>query len=147
MTFLIRRAQSAEDKEAIAELQDRLFLTHAPNPHDGYWWMVFHFENAKISWGDKPIAFGGMEHSRYYKKSGYMNSAAVDWIARGQGLQKRLIRRRVAFARQMGWEWVLTDTSPDNYASANSLIGCGFKLFKPWKKWGVRGSLYFGKKL
>jgi ribosomal protein S18 acetylase RimI-like enzyme len=88
-----------------------------------------------------------MEKSRYYEKSGYMTSAAVDWAHRGRGLQKRLIHRRTAFARAQGWDWILTDTSPTNLASANSLIGCGFKLFKPYYKWGVRGSIYFGKKL
>ncbi|MEE8606719.1 MAG: GNAT family N-acetyltransferase [Nitrospiraceae bacterium] len=139
MTYLIRRARVGEDLDIIEAMQAALFMEHRADTASGYWWLV---------WCDgKPVAFAGMEHSRYYQQTGYMNSAAVAWEHRGNGLQKRLIRRRIARARELGWKWLLTDTSPDNYPSANSLIGCGFKLFKPWYKWGSRGSIYLSRKL
>ena len=64
----------------------------------------------------------------------------------GNGLQKRLIRARVAKARALGYKWVVTDTY-DNPASANSLIASNFKLFKPSDPWAGSGSLFWLRKL
>jgi GNAT superfamily N-acetyltransferase len=63
--------------------------------------------------------------------------------ARGKGLQKRLIRVRLKWAKKMKAKGAYTYTADDNLASANSLIGCGFKLFEPSYKWGLDDGLYW----
>ena len=76
--------------------------------------------------------------------NGYMNRAGVLAKFRGQGLQKRMIRRRVAYARSQGWAVVVTDTHM-NPASGNSLIACGFRLYSPESPWAFETSLYWRK--
>lgn len=66
---------------------------------------------------------------------------------RGRGLQKKMIRHRVRFARKLGAERVITYVSPDNLPSANSLAACGFKLYRPKWDWGVEGALYYRRTL
>ncbi len=74
----------------------------------------------------------------------YLSRAGVVPEARGKGLQKRMIRLRVAHARrhQPGCT-VITDTTHDNYASANSLMACGFRLYAPSTRWGFATGLYW----
>lgn len=136
MSYVIRAANGSG---VVAKMQAVLFVDTMPDVDSGYWWLV--------TCDGKPAAFAGMETSKYFQKTGYLCSAGVLWEHRGQGLQKRLIRIRVAKARSLGWDWAVTDTSPRNYASANSLIRCGFKLFKPWCTWAYSGSLYWGRRL
>ena len=65
----------------------------------------------------------------------YMSSAGVNHRHRGKGLQKRLIRVRVKYAKSRGLKSVITYTSADNSASMNSLIACGFRVYNPAKAW------------
>ncbi len=65
---------------------------------------------------------------------------------RGKGLQKRLIRVRETYARNMAMNWVISDTTC-NPPSANSLIACGFKLYEPAQPWGNRSTIYWRKRL
>lgn len=73
----------------------------------------------------------------------YLSRAGVLPEFRGKGLQKRMIRLRVAFARKHNPTRVVTDCTPDNYGSANSLMACGFRLFRPERKWSFSYSLYW----
>lgn len=74
----------------------------------------------------------------------YLSRAGVIPAARGAGLQKRMIRLRVAHARRKApGSTVITDTTHDNYASANSLMGCGFRLYRPERRWGFDTGLYW----
>lgn len=50
----------------------------------------------------------------------------ISTSARGRGLQKRLIRARVAWARKIGAVSLETYASLDNRASLISLLKCGF---------------------
>lgn len=50
----------------------------------------------------------------------------ISTTARGRGLQKRLIRARVAWARKLGAVSLETYASLDNRASLISLLKCGF---------------------
>lgn len=76
--------------------------------------------------------------------NGYLVRAGVLPKFRGCGLQKRMIRVRVAHARRHGWPMVVTDTH-ENVASANSLIACGFRLYDPETKWSFETSNYWRK--
>lgn len=136
---MIRAAINPADLAEVAAIQASLFDDNMPDVDQGYWWLV--------TCDGAPAAFAGLEQSKYFHKTGFLCSAGVLWEHRGQGIQKRLIRIRVAKARRLGWEWVVSNTNPKNHASSNSLIRCGFKLFKPWWPWAYRGSLYWGRRL
>jgi GNAT superfamily N-acetyltransferase len=64
----------------------------------------------------------------------------------GHGLQTKLIKARLAQAKKLGWNWVITDTT-DNPASANSLINAGFKIYTPSEPWSYKHSIYWKCKI
>ena len=64
----------------------------------------------------------------------YLNSAAVVPEARGNGLQKRLIRCRTRYADKHDLTSI-TYTTPDNSVSINNLVACGFKAYQPEYSW------------
>ena len=135
----IIKARSNSHFFAIQELQ-RACLPH-DIPSDtslGHWWVAY--EEAT------PIAFSGMYESRQWFKTSYLCRAGVLPAYRGRGIQKRLIRVRCNYARRIGHEWVITDTT-DNPASGNSLIACGFKLYQPANPWAFHRSCYWRKYL
>jgi GNAT superfamily N-acetyltransferase len=110
-------------------------------PHEtcvGHWWVAFD--------GTNPIGFAGMVQSIRWSDAGYMCRAGVVRSHRGKGLQKRLIRVRERKARQLGWNWLVTDTR-GNPPSGNSLISCGFRLFTPSNPWGHEDAIYWRKAL
>lgn len=102
------------------------------------WWVAFD--------GDAPVAFAGARPSGtpgYW----YLCRAGVIPSARGQGLQKRLIRVRTAAAKAAGATAVITDTRSGNCASSNSLIGEGFRTYMPARRWALPDSIYWKKDL
>lgn len=141
--YPIRRAASWADIADMERLHLGMFTggrASMPSMANGCWWLV-HCEG-------EPVAFAGMYRSKYYCATGYLCRVAVAFEHRGQGLQKRLIRVRLREARTMGLTWAVTDTERTNYPSANSLISCGFRLFKPWRAWATyRDGLYWGRQL
>lgn len=108
------------------------------NVDEGWWWIAYD--------GDEAVGFAAMVPSAKWLRVGYLNRAGVAPSHRGRGLQKRLIRVRVAHARRLGYDWLVTDTT-DNLPSANSLIAAGFRLFKPSEPWAWRHSLYWRLRL
>lgn len=69
----------------------------------------------------------------------YLHRAGVLPEYRGQNIQRRFIRARVRWARQMGARRVVTYTSLDNEPSARNLQKSGFFLYNaPWKYAGDR---------
>ena len=50
---------------------------------------------------------------------------------RGRGLHKKLIKVRLRKAKQEGFDQVVTYVADWNCASSNSLVSCGFKLYRP----------------
>lgn len=108
------------------------------NVKDGHWWIAYE--------GTVPIAFAGVAQSRKWSDTGYLCRSGVLPSHRGKGLQKRLLRVRERKARQLGWNWLVSDTF-DNPASSNSLIACGFRIFKPTAPWSFNGAIYWRKKL
>lgn len=66
------------------------------------------------------------------KDSVYIGPTFIEPMARGCGLQARLIEVREVFARKMGYTKVLSCTHPTNIYSSNNLIRCGYHLIKPW---------------
>jgi GNAT superfamily N-acetyltransferase len=125
MTYRIRRA--AEDEEATCEALFVRFFPGclAPSPAS-VWWVGVDAADEIVAFASARIIDDG---------SCIFNSCGVLREHRGQGLQRRLIRARVSWARRQGCPFAVTYTAADNAASANSLIACGFRqleLDKPW---------------
>lgn len=99
------------------------------------WWFAYNNEG-------KPKGFAG---AKFWEPDNYvcLCLAGVVPDARGKGIQKKLIRARVNWARNIESKGVYTYTSRWNYASANNLMQCGFKLFEPSYRWGLKDGLYW----
>ncbi|MBF9235561.1 GNAT family N-acetyltransferase [Microvirga alba] len=141
MDYIIRLADNT--RPATLKLLRRLHseclpYDKLPNFTEGFWWIAYH--------GDDAVGFAGMVRSARWIDAGYMNRAGVVPDHRGHGLQKRLIRVRMRYAKRIGWRWLITDTT-ENPPSANSLIGCGFRAYDPANPWGGRTTTYWRRAL
>jgi GNAT superfamily N-acetyltransferase len=104
------------------------------------WWFVYHKGIA--------VGFTGLLYYPYLKQpAAFLYRSGVLKDYRGYGLQKRFIRVRERQSLKDGYNRIITYTSYDNYPSANSLISCGYKLYRPPTDWGVKNAYYFEKKL
>jgi GNAT superfamily N-acetyltransferase len=126
-------------KEAISHCI--LWLQTTCLPHDepralkgDEWWIAYQ--------DGLPVAFAAMRMIN--KTDAYLSRAGVLPAARGHGIQKRLIRARVQYAKKQGVTTVLTDTT-DNPASANSLISQGFRMHNPQYRWATPSANYWIK--
>jgi len=104
----------------------------ALSSNDGAWWI------ATVDGMDAGYC-GIKEHE---PGVAYLCRAGVIPRFRGGGLQKLMIRRRLAWARKEGFKSVVSDTC-DSPASANSLIACGFRMFSPAKPWSFEYACYW----
>ena len=101
------------------------------------WWIVWDDEG-------EPVGYAALSVRPNEPGVGYLRRVGVLPSARGQGLGRRLLRARIARARALGLTTLLTDTTTANVASANNLIGAGFRLFLPEYAWaGHEGVLYW----
>lgn len=64
----------------------------------------------------------------------------------GHGIQKRLVRARVAFARSSGARLVRTYTRPDNAESMRALISCGFRPYRAADPYAGDDFVYWQRK-
>lgn len=140
MAIVIRRA-TGQDK-LIRRLQKRILPSDIPlEPSaDTAWWIAYD--------GEKAIGFASITRdSEPEGDFGHLSRSGVDKAYRGHGLQKRLIRSRLAYARRKGWPVVCSDTAWWNAPSSNSLIACGFKTFRPANPWMADGAIYWRKRM
>jgi len=105
---------------------------------DSHWWLAFD--------DGAPCGFCAVTIYDDEQKTAFLSLAGVLHSARGNGLQRRMIDKRVALAKEQGCGRVISYTSLDNIISANNLIKCGFKLYQPRWEWGVENAMYFEKK-
>jgi len=141
MQYKIRQVDLSDPRAifVLAKLQLNCLPGDKAFPMDKGWWHVVYAE-------DLAVGFSGMVPSVRWTDCVYLCRAGVLPEHQGHGLQKRLIRARVAKARALGYKWAVTDTY-DNPSSANSLIAVGFKLFEPSEPWAGKGSLFWRLKL
>jgi GNAT superfamily N-acetyltransferase len=128
--------------ELIVGLDAKCFPADARvEPLDSIWWTVWT--------GGEAVAFAGLRvcQDPANRGVGFLSRAGVLPVHRGRGLQKRLIRCRLNEARRLGLLEVVTYVLPSNLPSANSLIGLGFKLYRPTSRWGGVEALYFRRAL
>ena len=94
---------------------------------DGEYWGVF--DDTRL------VAFAGLKTSCLFETTVYLHCAWTLPEYRGLGLQKRLIRTRLRWAKSHKFTHAHTYTLLNNVASANALISCGFKRYwcdEPW---------------
>ena len=65
----------------------------------------------------------------------YFTNAGVLEEHRGSGLQKRLIKVRLQWAKKNGAVDVVTYTMLHNYPSIINLLKCGFRFYRPEREW------------
>jgi GNAT superfamily N-acetyltransferase len=68
----------------------------------------------------------------------FLSSAVVFKGHRGGGLQRRMIRRRLAWARRRGAKYMVTYTIHGNWPSAYNLLRAGFKAYDPQYEYAGR---------
>ncbi|CAB4121310.1 NAT_SF domain containing protein [uncultured Caudovirales phage] len=142
MIFKIKKVniKKSEFVELLIELQKSILPADTPmSCKYGHWWIAY-------TESGKPIGFAGLMRSATWTNAGYLCRAGVLDGYTGHGLQKRLIQARVRKAKALGWHWVITDTT-QNPPSSNSLINCGFKIYKPRNPWSYKDSIYWRFKL
>lgn len=128
-------------KEAIAHclmyLQTTILPSDTPRPLKGdEWWIAYQ--------NGSPVGFAS--YRMIDKTTAYLSRSGVLYAARGQGIQKRMIRVRVKHAINSGATLILSDTT-DNVPSSNSLIAEGFRLYDPVRRWAYEHSNYWRKEL
>jgi GNAT superfamily N-acetyltransferase len=146
----LRRALSGADFEAISSLDRVCFRSDEPIevPGPTLWWVAEALGKNRGGRGGRRweiVAYAGLYVCRQPQNlgMGFLNRVAVTPDFRGQGIQKRLIRCRLRGAWDLGVREVVTYTVPWNPASGNSLLSCGFRLYRPEYRWGGAGSVYF----
>lgn len=77
----------------------------------------------------------------------YLTRAGVLPAARGAGLQQKMIKARLTWAKRQGAEIAITYTVPDNWPSITNLIRAGFRFYDPEYAWAGRKMFYFRKAL
>lgn len=108
---------------------------------DTHWWIA-HFGGLEF-----PAGFAGIRFDHTHKM-GYLCRAGVLKAHRGAGVQLRLIKTRISYARSKGIRRLITDTVAGNYHSANNLIRAGFRLFNPAIPYDAgEGSLFWTMEL
>jgi RimJ/RimL family protein N-acetyltransferase len=131
------RIQQTRDLAVVRRLDTRLFgnaRAQLGALESCTWWVAY--------LNGKPVAFAGARICKTDAKLVYLSRCGVLPVARGLGLQRTMIRRRIAWARrQPGRRAVITYTLKHNHYSSNNLIRCGFRLYDG--KWIAADALYW----
>ena len=78
---------------------------------------------------------------------GFLSRVGVLARFRGKGLQKKLIRSRERYGKKRGVKVMVTYTWQYASYSPNSLISCGYKIYRPRNAWAGPHWLYFQRKI
>jgi GNAT superfamily N-acetyltransferase len=130
---------SDSNRSQLETLQKACLPHDAPVfPEEGQFWVGLD----ETQW----VCFCLVKPSEQWVDTAYLARAGVLAAWRGQGLQRRMIRVREAWARKRGYRWMISDTT-DNVPSSNNLMRCGYKLIEPSAPWANEISLYWTKRL
>jgi GNAT superfamily N-acetyltransferase len=111
-----------EDIEEVRELHTAFFPDDVWVGDDHEYWI------ARDEAG-RPVGFCSAIH-RSETNCVLLSRAAVAPEARGAGLQRRMIRARVTWARQLGAIDAITYVALKNYDSIVNLLKCGFRFYE-----------------
>jgi predicted GNAT family acetyltransferase len=104
------------------------------------WWGVF-------TSSGQLIGVGGMLQSAIEEDTFYLNRSYIQPEHRGHGLQRKLIKARVARAKELKGAFATSDTFNSPH-STNNLLGCGFRAYSPAEPWrGTDGTVYWRVRL
>lgn len=142
MGWRIRKVRDLDSSLEVLQRMDRLCFpgddpydfSHSEKDH--HWWVVYGSDG-------EPAAYAG---SLYCKldKGFFLCRAGTLPVARGCGLQKKLIHARVEHAKRFGAKKCFTYTLESNIVSSNNLIKNKFLLYRPNSPWaGKSGVLYW----
>ena len=127
----------------VARLDAKIFLESAEDEAldpSTLWWV--------LSVGGKIAGFAGLKAGvEGAVQYGYLAKAGLLPEFRGKGLQKLLISVRDREAKKLSLSMNITYVAYWNLASANNLIACGYRLYDPDWKYGLKRALYFRKYL
>lgn len=90
-------------------------------------WLVWE-EGTEYPVGFCSVRKSDVKHCAFLARAGLLPQA------RGQKLQRRLIRVRERWARQQGLKACITYVANDNPASLINLLKCGYDIYDPWDK-------------
>lgn len=141
MRFIYQQVDASlvDIREDLEQLQrDALPADSLYFPEDATWWIAYHRHH--------PVAFACLCPSQQGPDGVYLGRCGVLPAFRGFGVQRRLIRLRLAWAKRQGYKWAVSDTT-DNVPSANNLIACGFRLYTPAIPYSFARALYWVKRL
>lgn len=130
---------TSEHIEIVKSIDSKLIDGDGLHWHKHRWWFAYS--------GAEVVAYAGMRPLVTWPSCVFLSRCGVVSGHQGHGLQRRFVRCRLAAARHDGFRTAITYTDPSNVTSANNLVGCGFKLYRPESKWGVPNALYFRKEL
>jgi N-acetylglutamate synthase-like GNAT family acetyltransferase len=133
------RLANWEDRGDIVALDELCFPDDDRVDLDNTLWWIALVDETQV------VGFGGLrvlEHD-----VGYLCRAGVADSLRGQGIHDALIRARLAYAKMIGLQQVITYTLTDNPFSANNLADEGFRLYLPEYPWAGRSALYWARGL
>ncbi len=92
-----------------------------------------------------PVAFCAARMLKH-ENGVFFNRAGVLPCANGKGLQRRMIRARLRWAKEIGAEYAITYVTHTNHASIVNLLKCGFRFDRP--AWNWAGNVhYFTKEI
>lgn len=120
------RIRRTDDLQAVHELDRRIFHGDKPSLDQGEaiaheWWIA--------EAGDDPVGFIGL---RIGSAGASIERVGVLPEARGGGLQKRLCRVAMRYARRNGIRRVFTYVMASNIPSLRSLLAVGLKPHGSW---------------
>lgn len=135
----IRKVDGRKHSRVLCDLHDATFEGTAPavDTSEGYWWLAYD--------EGVPVGFSGVIQSTLADGVLYFKRVGVLASHRGQGLQAKLLRACELWAKREGWDRIISDTTFDNIASANSFIRAGYRLFEPPNRWAFKTGLYWSK--
>lgn len=103
-----------------------------PGDHHTFW----------VAWrGEQPVGFCSAVFLPI-EGAVFLSSAGVLPVARGKGLQRRMIATRCRWARQHGARWVVTYAVAGNWPSLTNLLRAGFRVYEPASWWAGRSAVY-----
>jgi GNAT superfamily N-acetyltransferase len=142
VTIRVRRVDAGREDVAacIMALQAEIFPVDDPRDLVGdVWWLAFNDR--------KVIGFAALRLLPTDEGlAAYLSRCGVRAGSRGKGVQRRLIRARLCYARKAGAVVAISDTTA-NPPSANSLIAEGFRVYDPAYPWAMEDSTYWIKTL
>jgi len=106
------------------------------------YWAVYDKNN-----NDCPVGFAAILGIHENDKSVFFSAAGVLPEYSGMGLQRKLIIKRLRWAKKKGYLEAETYTTLKNYSSIINLLRCGFRFETPASMWVGEDIHYFRKRL